>query len=73
MPDSTAFAQVTLMESHPQQAQTISPDSPRSRAKIFRILEAFDDADRESEDHFGDWGNADVALPGPRLPGFIGK
>src|SRR6266436_748609 len=71
-PDSTAFAQVTLIESHPQHAPSISPASAARRISEVPLKPSTTLIGRPRT-ALSNCGKAEVALPGPRLPSLTGR
>ena len=71
-PDSIAFAQVTLIESHPQHAPSISPASAASRISAVPLKPSTTLIGRPRM-ALSNCGKAEVALPGPRLPSLTDR
>src|SRR5215470_5665916 len=68
-PDSTPFAQVTLIESHPQHAPSTSPASAASRMSEVPLNPSMTVTGRPRTT-LSRWGQADVELPGPKRSEF---
>src|SRR4030095_6461446 len=71
-PDSTAFAQVTLIESQPQHAPSISPASAARRISEVPLKLSTTLIGRPRT-ALSNCGKAEVAFPGPRLPSLTGR
>src|ERR1041384_842744 len=71
-PDSSPFAQVTLMESQPQHPPSISPASAAKRTSAVPLNPSMTLSGTPNVD-LRRCGHADVELPGPSAPNLSGR
>ena len=71
-PESSPFAQVTLIESQPQHPPSTSPDSAASRTSEVPLNPSMTLSGTPNVD-LSRWGQADVELPGPSAPNLSGR
>src|SRR5215813_3329114 len=71
-PDSIPFAQVTLIESQPQHAASISPASAAKRTSAVPLNPSMTFSGTFNVD-LSRYGQADVELPGPSEPNLSGR